>query len=89
VWFAAGFGLLHGLGFAGALSDVGLPPRDLPLALLAFNLGIEAAQLAVVGAVVAAGRAGLALPARALPFAAYALGGLACYWCLDRAVTLL
>lgn len=89
VWFAAGFGLLHGLGFAGALSDVGLPPRDLPLALLAFNLGIEAAQLAVVGAVVAAGRAGLALPARALPLAAYALGGLACYWCLDRAVTLL
>ena len=45
---ASGFGLLHGLGFAGALSEIGLPQGELPLALLAFNLGIEAGQIAVV-----------------------------------------
>lgn len=45
-----GFGLLHGLGFAGALTEIGLPPGDIPLALLAFNLGIEIGQLALVAA---------------------------------------
>lgn len=47
----AGFGLLHGLGFAGALRDLGLPRGQEFLALLAFNLGVEVAQLAVVAAV--------------------------------------
>lgn len=46
---AAGFGLLHGLGFAGALQEVGLPSDDIPLALLAFNVGIEIGQLALIG----------------------------------------
>ncbi len=45
---AAGFGLLHGLGFAGALQEVGLPSGDIPLALLAFNVGIEMGQLALI-----------------------------------------
>jgi hydrogenase/urease accessory protein HupE len=45
------FGLLHGFGFAGALSEVGLPAGDIPLALLLFNLGVEAGQLCFVGAV--------------------------------------
>jgi hypothetical protein len=44
-----GFGLLHGLGFAGVLAEMGLPERDRLLALLAFNAGVEAGQLAVVG----------------------------------------
>ncbi|MEM7582841.1 MAG: HupE/UreJ family protein [Acidobacteriota bacterium] len=48
---AAGFGLLHGLGFAGALTEAGLPAREVPLALFAFNLGIELGQLAFVGVV--------------------------------------
>src|SRR6202000_3047394 len=39
------FGLLHGFGFAGALSEVGLPRHDIPLALLLFNLGVEVGQL--------------------------------------------
>jgi len=54
---AAGFGLLHGLGFAGALAEVGLPTAEIPLALFSFNVGIELGQLAFVGAVllVAAG----------------------------------
>ncbi len=46
--WALGFGLLHGLGFAGALAELGLPPGHRLSALLAFNLGVEAGQLAVV-----------------------------------------
>lgn len=45
---AAGFGLLHGLGFAAALTEVGLPQGEIPAALLAFNVGIEAGQLAFI-----------------------------------------
>jgi hypothetical protein len=47
---AAALGLLHGLGFAGALAQAGLPSGEIPLALFAFNLGIEIGQLALVGA---------------------------------------
>ncbi|NIP18451.1 MAG: HupE/UreJ family protein, partial [Xanthomonadales bacterium] len=43
------FGLLHGLGFAGALTEIGLPPQAVPLALLFFNLGVEAGQLLFIG----------------------------------------
>ncbi|MBX3271228.1 MAG: HupE/UreJ family protein [Sandaracinaceae bacterium] len=46
---AAAFGLVHGLGFAGALAELGLPPREAPLALVAFHVGLELAQLAFVG----------------------------------------
>ena len=45
-----GFGLLHGLGFAGVLKDVGLPRSEFVTALLTFNLGVELGQLAVIGA---------------------------------------
>jgi hydrogenase/urease accessory protein HupE len=45
------FGLLHGFGFAGALSQIGLPERDIPLALLFFNVGVEAGQLMFIAAV--------------------------------------
>jgi HupE / UreJ protein len=44
------FGLLHGLGFAGALQELGLPQAELATALVAFNAGVEAGQLAVIGA---------------------------------------
>ena len=47
---ALAFGLLHGFGFAGALSAVGLPPEAVPTALLFFNLGVEAGQLLFVAA---------------------------------------
>jgi hydrogenase/urease accessory protein HupE len=93
-WLMAGsFGLLHGLGFAGALAEVGLPHEEIPAALFAFNLGIEAGQIAFVLGVVAA-RAALARPlARApawvLRAPVHAMGGLAVYWCLDRASGLL
>src|SRR5690242_1477012 len=42
------FGLVHGLGFAGALKSIGLPQRHLPLALFTFNVGVEVGQLFVV-----------------------------------------
>ena len=53
-WLVAfAFGLLHGFGFAGALSEVGLPQHAIPLALLFFNLGVEVGQLAFVALVMA------------------------------------
>jgi hydrogenase/urease accessory protein HupE len=84
------FGLLHGFGFAGALTAVGLPPGDVPLALASFNLGVELGQLAfiaaVLGAIAAARRvaffAGLARHAR--PATAWAIGILAAFWFLER-----
>jgi hypothetical protein len=51
-WLAAGFGLIHGAAIAGALIELGLPAGDRVWSLLAFNLGVEAAQLAVVLAVI-------------------------------------
>jgi hypothetical protein len=44
-----GFGLLHGMGFAGALKELGLPRSELLTALVSFNLGVEAGQLTVIG----------------------------------------
>ena len=85
---AFAFGLLHGLGFAGALAEVGLPDADVPLALLTFNLGVELGQLAFVAAVLLLGRAlsrarwGQHPVARFAP--TYVIGGLAAFWCIDR-----
>ncbi len=84
------FGLLHGFGFAGALTEIGLPPGDVPLALFAFNLGVELGQLAFIGAVlgVLALARWLKLPAilerRALSAATYAIGALAAFWFIER-----
>src|SRR6478609_2004546 len=50
---AFSFGLLHGLGFAGALREVGLPQNAIPLALVFFNIGVELGQLLFIGAVMA------------------------------------
>lgn len=92
-WLAAfAFGLLHGLGFAGALAEVGLPETAIPVALLFFNLGVEAGQIAFVAAVLLAAALARRLPAgiRARPPAwawrapPYAIGGLAAFWLLQR-----
>lgn len=87
------FGLLHGLGFAGALSEVGLPAGDVPLALLLFNLGVEAGQLLFVAAVLAL-RPLLSRLAgtwqqrfRLLP--GCAIGAVAGFWFLQRMALLL
>lgn len=92
-WAVAGsFGLLHGLGFAGALAEVGLPTAEIPLALLSFNAGIELGQLAFVAAVLL-----LASGTRKLPLAwprwsqavpAYGIGAVAAFWFLQRIVPL-
>ncbi len=88
-WLVAGsFGLLHGFGFAGALAEVGLPQRAIPLALLFFNVGVELGQLLFVGALAfAAAAATLARvpwPRRAEALPAYAIGVLASYWTIER-----
>lgn len=90
-WVVAfGFGLVHGFGFAGALADIGLPQDEIATALLAFNLGVEAGQLLVVAALVAA----LALLARATPkaelpalrLATYGIGATGSFWLIERVV---
>lgn len=90
---AFGFGLLHGLGFAGALAEVGLPTAEIPAALLAFNVGIEVGQIAFVLLVLVLRRGFAsviaAAPGWALRAPAYGMGGLAVYWCLDRSLGLL
>jgi hydrogenase/urease accessory protein HupE len=88
-WIVAfAFGLLHGFGFAGALSEIGLPQGQIPLALLLFNVGVEAGQLVFVAAVLAyvalARRARLTLPRWAEPAPAYAIGSVAMLWVLER-----
>jgi len=90
-WVVAfSFGLLHGLGFAGALAEIGLPQNAIPLALLSFNVGVEIGQVMFV----AAALLGLRLANRLLrgrfdlspaPFvAAYAIGGLSTFWVFER-----
>ena len=90
---AGGFGLLHGFGFAGALSEIGLPQTEIPLALASFNLGIELGQLAFVVALIGVawllGRIRLELPGWGRTAAAYAIGSLAAFWMLERATALL
>jgi len=90
---AASFGLLHGLGFAGALREAGLPQGEIPLALFSFNTGIELGQLVFVLAVSAAGRAAsrvlVRLPEWATRVPVYGMGSLAGYWWLERTLALL
>lgn len=85
---AATFGLLHGLGFAAALREAGLPADDIPLALVSFNTGIELGQLAFVLTVLALGRAsGRVLdlvPAWMRRVPVYAMGSIAASWWLER-----
>jgi hydrogenase/urease accessory protein HupE len=84
------FGLLHGFGFAGALSEIGLPRGDIPLALFAFNVGVELGQLAFIGAVlgtlsIARRFVSLNLIERHVTQAApYAIGALAGFWFVGR-----
>ncbi len=87
------FGLFHGFGFAGALGELGLRDADIAPALLFFNLGVEAGQLAFIGAAAAVHRLARRWPADLTASArrglAYGLGGTAAFWCLERAPALL
>jgi hydrogenase/urease accessory protein HupE len=97
-WLVAfSFGLLHGLGFAGGLSEVGLPQGHIPLALLLFSIGVEVGHfgfIVVVFAFMALGRRAmrrLCLPQTSLHRSAvlrllppYAIGGTAMFWLIER-----
>jgi hydrogenase/urease accessory protein HupE len=76
------FGLVHGLGFAGALKEIGLPDDHLLVALLTFNVGVEIGQLMTVAAAWLIWRASARLPRLALARTAalYGIGTLAAYW---------
>ena len=82
------FGLLHGFGFAGALAEIGLPDDALVPALVAFNLGVEAGQLLVVAATLAAiaalSRVAVTRLEPALRLGSYAIGITGAYWLVDR-----
>jgi hypothetical protein len=87
------FGLVHGLGFAGALSEIGVPQNEVPLALLMFNLGVETGQLMFVAAVslLLATARKVARPVELLAArsAPYAIGGISAFWTMQRTVSFL
>ncbi|HLM73247.1 MAG TPA: HupE/UreJ family protein [Polyangiaceae bacterium] len=97
------FGLLHGFGFAGALAELGLPKGEIPLALAAFNIGVEIGQIAfvfaVLGIVWLARRMTSSASDRESPAVrpytkwsprvpAYAIGALAAFWLIERLMSL-
>jgi HupE / UreJ protein len=88
-WVVAfAFGLLHGFGFASAMTSAGLPRQDLPLALLSFNVGVELGQLGFVALILALERSFRVLEVRwprwvqALP--GYTVGTLGAFWTIQR-----
>ena len=82
------FGLLHGLGFAGALGEVGLPQQAIPLALLFFNVGVEIGQLVFIAVVLGPATAMLRLsghvPAWGWRVVPYTIGSVAMFWTIQR-----
>ena len=92
-WLAGGFGLLHGMGFAGALADTGLPQSNVPLALLFFNVGIELGQLVFIALLVLLAAIGRRLigerTAAFRPLPVYLLGALSAMWCIERGLEVL
>ena len=91
------FGLLHGFGFAGALTELGLPQRSIPVALLLFNVGVEIGQLLFIAATFAvaalarqfASRINVPRPEWAWAVPPYAIGSVAAFWVIQRVVTFL
>ena len=86
------FGLLHGFGFAGALAEVGLPEKSIPIALLFFNVGVEVGQLLFIASVFAIialarrikRRTKIPRPAWAWAVPPYAIGSLGVFWVIQR-----
>ena len=85
------FGLMHGFGFAGALAEIGLPHHAIPLALLFFNLGVEAGQLVFVAAVLSLAWVAMQMRLVSAPLASwsrigsvYGIGSLASFWLVAR-----
>ena len=91
--FAVACGLLHGLGFAGALREVGFPPEQILEPLVFFNLGVELGQIASITMAIALAWVVLKLaPKRAERLEltlVYVGGGLAAWWVIERAAIIL
>jgi hypothetical protein len=92
-WIVAfAFGLLHGFGFAGALSEVGVPEQAVPLALLFFNVGVELGQLLFIAAVFGFAwlvrLTTLRVPPAWQRAAAYGIGSLAAFWVVERTIAI-
>lgn len=87
------FGLFHGLGFAGALSEVGLPQHEIPLALFTFNVGVESGQvlfIAIVAVIIAILRkVNIPYPGWSWRLVPYAIGSIAAFWTLERTISFL
>ena len=88
-WVVAfSFGLMHGLGFAGGLSEAGLPAGHIPSALLFFSLGVETGHLLFIGVVLACialvRRSRIPLPRWTELVPPYAIGGIAMFWTIQR-----
>lgn len=85
---AFAFGLLHGFGFAAALAEIGLPQGEIPLALFAFNVGVELGQLTIVATsltlMAALARFAARWQERATTLGAYAIGAVATAWLIER-----
>ena len=93
-WVVAfAFGLFHGLGFAGALSEIGLPQQEIPLALLMFNVGVETGQLMFIAVVLTLfavlRRLPVTLPQGTWRVLPYSIGSIAAYWTIDRVMSFL
>jgi hypothetical protein len=88
------FGLFHGLGFAGALAEIGIPQHEIPIALLMFNVGVETGQLIfIAGALLI-----ITVLRRVLPenlrvktgkVVPYVIGAVAAFWTIERIVAFL
>jgi hypothetical protein len=92
-WLIAfAFGLLHGLGFAGALTEIGLPRQAIATALIFFNLGVEIGQLLFISIAVSMFAAvqkimqGITVRQVSWPKAlvSYAIGSIAFFWVVQR-----
>jgi hydrogenase/urease accessory protein HupE len=87
------FGLFHGLGFAGALSEIGVPQHEVPLALFMFNVGVETGQLLFIAVVLSLiamlKRLPLTAPQGAWRLLPYSIGSVAAFWTIERVVSFL
>ena len=97
-WLVAlAFGLFHGLGFAGALSEIGIPQNEVPLALLMFNVGVEVGQVLfcivviclIKLAVATTVRFKINVPEFTPKILPYAIGIMAAYWTIERTLSFL
>ena len=93
-WVVAfAFGLFHGLGFAGALSEIGVPQNEVPLALFMFNVGVETGQLIFIAVVLSLiallKRLPFTAPKGAWRVAPYAIGSVAAFWTIERVMSFL